>query len=325
MCAPRPVTGKNALSLYLDKLADNHPAKTVFAMAEVAADRTKSSFFTSAMGTLRLFTNPNVAEMTSKSDFSLEDIGREKTIVYLMIPDEKKTLYPLASILINQMYIAQVQVANENGLRLPVPTDYDLDEVGNMPVIPVLGNLASAGRSRGVRANLVIQDYQQLQTKYKDDFETIKTCCQVKVYMKSDNFKTLEEITKSLGKYTVEVTSASTSASTSRKSDDVNISNSSNMTGRDLLTSDELVLMGAPYALCMVTGEHPSIVELPDLSKYEINGIWGLGDEEHNRKLMEREEALREQRESMEVPLWGIWSEYKALLDEEANKKLTFL
>lgn len=325
MCQSHPETGKTPLTSYLATLDDGHPAKTVFAMAQVAADRTKSSFFTSALGTLRLFTNPNVAEMTSYSDFELEAIGKEKTIVYMIIPDEKKTLYPLASILIQQIYIAQVELANRNGLMLPVPTDYDLDEVGNFPTIPILSNLLSAGRSRGCRANLVIQDYQQLQSKYKDDYETIKTCCRVKIYLKSDNPKTLEEISKTLGKYTVEVTSASTSSNVNTKGSDGSVSTSSNMAGRELLTASEISRIDYPYGLCLVTGEFPTITELPDLSSYYLNKLWDLGNEKHNVKIMMEREQEREEREIGDLALWGIWTVYKEMLEEEAASQVSFL
>lgn len=325
MCMPHPETQKVPLSYYLQTLPDDHPAKTVFAMAQVSAERTRASFYTSALGTLRLFTNPNVAAMTAVSDFDLRDIGREKTLLYMMIPDEKKTLYPLASLLIQQLYIAQVEVANENGLVLPVPTDYDLDEIGNFPVIPILENIASAGRSRGVRMNLVIQDYQQMETRYKESFETIKTCCQVKVLLKTDNPKTLKEIKESLGQYTVEVTSASTSTNTGKRAD-ANYSTSSNMTGRDLLTVEELMRVKYPYALVMKTGEHPRITCLPDLSQYRINEILGLGNEEHNRRIVKEREARREARDvETKIPLWGIWDKYKAIIEKDAEKKISFL
>ncbi|MDW2797992.1 type IV secretory system conjugative DNA transfer family protein [Clostridium boliviensis] len=325
MCQPHPVTFKTPLSLYLSTLPDGHPAKSVFAMAQVAHDRTKSSFYTSAMGTLKLFTNPNVAEMTSKSDFRLSDIGKEKVAFYMLIPDEKKTLYPLASILINQIYIAQVETASQNGLSLPIETDYDLDEVGNFPYIPILGGLLSAGRSRGCRANLYIQDYQQLESKYKDEFRTIKTCCETKIVLKADDPDTLKAFSESLGDYTVEVPSASTSTSTSSKSNDVNISNSSSMTGRKLLKSEEIGRIDYPYALSKKLGEYAAITELPDLGQYRINKIWGLGDKKTNKRILIEREQEREERIVEDIPLWGVWNKYKEMLEEEAAQQISFL
>lgn len=316
--------GDMPLNAYLEGMDDTHPAKGVFAMAKIAADRTRSSFFTSALGTLRLFTNPNVAEMTSKSDLNLKDVSRKKTIVYMIIPDEKKTLYPLVSILITQMYTAQVELANENGLRLPVDTDYDLDEVGNFPMIPVLGAILSAGRSRGVRANLIIQDYQQLESKYKEDFKNIKTNCQVKVYLKSDDPDTLKAISENLGKYTVEVTSASSSVSDG-KTKQGSYSSSSSLAARSLLEPAEVKRIRSPYAVCMVTGEYPSVNVLPDLSEYRLNQIYGLGDEKHNAQLMVEREAARKEHLIPELQLWGIWKKYREEQSEAQSARVSFL
>ena len=316
MTQSHPKLNKTLLSEYLKQLPDTHPAKMIFMQSQVAAGRTRASFYTSALGTLRLFTNPRLAEMSSSSDFNLKEIGMSKIAVYMIIPDEKKTYHPVASVLINQLYIAQVETARKNGGTLKIPTDYDLDEIGNFPPIPVMANLLSVGRSRGIQANLVVQDYQQLQAKYKDDFETIKTQCGLKVFLKSDNNKTLEDISKTLGEYTVESTSASTSASTNLKSQDANISNSSNLTGRKLLYESEIAKIKYPDALVMITAENPFISKLPDLSQYGFNEMLGLGDEEHNQKLIETIENQRPEREYRSIPLWGGWNEYMAMMEE---------
>lgn len=326
MCTPDQY-GNMAINDYLDRLPETHPAKGVFRMAGIAPLKTRSSFFTSALGTLRLFTNPNVAEMTSKSDISLKDIGREKSIVYMIIPDEKKTLYPLVSILVTQMYMLQVELANESGLRLPVDTDYDLDEVGNFPTIPVLGNILSAGASRGVRANLIVQDYQQLESNYKEDFKNIRTNCQCKIYLKSDDTDTLKNISESLGKYTVEVSSASVSAQDG-KQDNINYSSSASLTGRPLLDQAEIKRIKAPYSLCMLTGEYAGINELPDLSEYRLNEMYGLGDEQHNNNIIMEREAARQEHQVGEPKLWGIWNAYKVIdvsVSEKSQDRVSFL
>lgn len=320
--------GNMPLNDYLDRLPDTHPAKGVFAMAKIAASKTRSSFFTSALGTLRLFTNPNVAEMTGTSDFDLKDIGREKSILYMIIPDEKKTLYPLVSIMITQLYSLQVELANESGLRLPVDTDYDLDEVGNFPYIPVLGNIESAGRSRGIRANLVIQDLQQLEAKYKDDYKNIRTNSQVKLYLKSDDPDTLKFVSETLGKYTVEVSSASASASDGKQKN-TNYSSTASLTGRALLEPAEVKRIKSPYSICMVTGEYGAVNVLPDLSEYHLNKIYGMGTEEENIRIIREREAARQEHPVPEEPtLWGIWNDFNGRAEKEegeVKKKISFL
>ena len=317
MCRP-DAEGNMPINTYLDNLDDSHPAKIVFAMAQIAADKTRSSFFSSALGTLRLFTNPSIAEMCSKSDFDLQDISAQKTALYIIVPDEDKTLYPLVSIFIQQLYMAQVEQANGNGGVLPTKTDYDLDEIGNFPTILVLENIAAAGRSRGVRLNMIIQAYQQLEAKYKNSYNTIKNNCKLTLYLKSTEGKTLKEISDSLGNYTVKSTSASTSSSGSIKNSDGNISSSSNMTGRKLLFPEEVQRIDYPYGICMIAGSNPLMVQLPDLSKYYFNRILGLGDEDYNNKVIVQREAKRKERKIEPIPLWGIWN------DEEL-KKVSFM
>lgn len=313
-------TGKTPLSLYLDTLPDMHPAKVVFMQGQIAAERTRSSFYTSALGTLKLFVNPNIAEMTSYSDFKLSDVGSQKAVVYMIVPDDKKTFYPLVSIFIQQIYAEQVRTANKHGGRLPVPCDYDLDEVGNFPTIPVLSSMITAGQSRGVRVNLLVQNYQQIEEKYKDSYDTIKSNCTNKIYLKTDSEKTLKEISGYLGKYTVEMTSASNSANI-KKTYDGSVSSSSNLGGRELLMPAEISHISTPYALVMNQGNYSSITNLPDLSQYELNTIWGLGDEEHNTMLISQREAERPERKNVKsIPLWGIWNDFKRKLEEEAAR-----
>lgn len=307
--------GEMLINDYLEGLPDTHPAKTVFAMATIAADKTRSSFFTSALGTLRLFTNPNIAEMTSKSDFNLADLGKEKTVLYMMIPDDKKTYYPLVSILITQMYSLQVEVANEYGGRLPVNIDYDLDEIGNFPVIPSLPAMLAAGRSRGVRVYSIWQDLQQMKTKYKDDFENIKSNCRVHMFLMAVSDETLKSMSESLGKYTVEVSSASTST-TEGKKNSANYSSSASLAARSLLEPNEVAKIKAPWAIAKVAGEYPGIMQLPDLTKYRLNEMLGLGDPEHNTRIIMEREAARPMRDIPELKLWGIWKQLKEMMVE---------
>ena len=320
--------GQMALNSYLDGLDDAHPAKGVFAMAQIAATKTRSSFFTSALGTLRLFTNPNIAAMTSASDFDLKNIGRNKTILYMIVPDDKKTLYPLISIMVTQLYSQQIELANEYGQRLPVDTDYDLNELGNFPTIPCLGNILSAGRSRGIRVNAVIQDIQQMEKNYKEDFKNIKTNCQVKLYLKSDDPDTLKMVSDALGNYTVKSVGASSSVNDRGNGD--NYSNSSNLGGRKLLEPAEVGRVNSPYAICLMTGKYGAVNKLPDISETYINKAFGMGDRKHNIELIRSVENLREVRELPKtIPLWGIWNTLQREPGDgvipEKKKRVSFL
>ncbi|MFA6780511.1 MAG: type IV secretory system conjugative DNA transfer family protein, partial [Paludibacteraceae bacterium] len=304
------------LSRFLEKLPTTHPARSVFAMAEMAHFRTRSSFFVSALGTLKLFTNPFIAEMTSKSDFDLKDLTKEKSILYLILPDEKKTMYSIATLLITQLYMQQVELANKNGGRIPIGFNYFIDEAGNCPMIPILETGTTAGRSRGIGFHLFVQSYFQLKKIYKDSYETIKTNCEVKIHLKADDEITLKEISTRLDTYTVETASASTSISDGKKND-ASYSSSAAMTSRALLTPGEVGRFESPDALVMFTSKFPAITKLTDISNSYINELFGLGNETHNQELIMKRESKRKEREIIEmIPLWEIWKMYEIKEEE---------
>lgn len=310
--------GEMPITEFLDKLPSEHPAKMVFAVALLSPSRTRASFVSSALATLRLFCNLNVASMTSQSDFNLEEIGKKSTALFIIVPDEKTTLYSLVSIFINQVYTSLVKIANVSGGRLPVTVEFLLDEFGNFPAIPSFGSMLSVGAGRGLRFNLVLQDYQQLEKHYKDDFENIKGNCVLTIYLKTTSLKTLEELSKKTGTYTVQASSVSDSLGYNGKSSSV--SSSANMQSRALLTPDEIGRIERPYALVMLGGNFPGIFQLPDLSKYYANKQLGLGDKKHNERVIIERDEKRKKRTLEKIDLWKILEEV-----EEKTERVSFL
>lgn len=326
MCKCDDDTGEMPITEFFRNMPDEHPAKGVFAVAEISPDRTRGSFFGSALATLRLFTNLNIADMTSSMDFNMKDIGKKKTAVFIIIPDEKTTLYSLVSLLINQIYVTLVEVANENGGRLPVEVEFELDEFGNFPPIPSFGSMLSVGAGRGLRFNIVLQDFQQMEKQYEKDAQNIKGNCQNWIYLKSPSLKTLEEISKKTGTYTVQVNSVNSSVS-GDKYKKVSYSDNANMQSRALLMPHEVEKIDLPYSLLLTSGQYPAIMKSPDLSRYKANKELGLGDKEHNRKIRMEREAEREKRTITPLRLWKVWNQNNEFEDddEEMREKVSFL
>ena len=156
---------KVPLNDYIAKLEDTHPAKGVYSIAKIAPLRTRGSFYTSALGTLKEFTSWSVAEMTSKSDYKLSDLDSQKTMIYLILPDEKDTRYNIASLYIKQVYESLVEQAEQKGGELDRTFINYLEELGNISKLPKLGSMMSAGGGRGILNYMVIQSYQQLEKK----------------------------------------------------------------------------------------------------------------------------------------------------------------
>lgn len=308
--------GEMPISKYLEELPETHPARAVFAMAEIAHVKTRGTFFSSALGTLKYFTNPKIAEMTAQTDIKFSDMVDKKTIIYIILPDEKTTLYGLGSMYIMQHYTYLVKETNGNGGRCPIDWWYLLDEFGNLPYIPPIPQYLSVGAGRGMRFVLVLQDFQQLKKKYKDDYNTIKNNCDCWIYLKGSEGETQKEFSARCGNYTIQVNSTNYSE---KENGNKGGSYSASLTGRNLLLPEEVGLIEAPYSLVSFAGKYPIMLISPDLSFYRMNEELGLGDKEHNRKLIIERSRGREERKAKEIQLWGIWNEYKAIEEYDDN------
>lgn len=303
--------GEMYFSKYLNSLPETHPAKAVFQMANVAHPKTRGSFFSSALGTLKYFTDPKIAEMASKTDISFAEMAHKKTLIYLIVPDEKTTLYALGSLYVSQLYMYLTRIAINQGNRVPIDWRIYADEFGQYPAIPSFDSYMSVGAGRGIRFVLALQGYQQIEKKYKDCFETIKGNCQTTIYIKSPELKTNKEISEMLGTYTIQTFSSSSNTNTQKV--DGNVGSSSNMASRSLLTPGEVGKISRPYILVKIAGEEPAMMYAPDLSKYKANKQLGLGNKRHNQQLMKKKLNGRPKREIPKLKLWGIWNEYKVL------------
>ncbi len=166
-----------------------------------APNDTKSSILSVFKSKIKLFASrENMAEMLSHSDFDMKDIGRKKTAVFLVIQDEKKTYHSLVTIFIKQCYETLIDVAQENGGKLPYKTNFILDEFANMPPLKDVTTMVTAARSRNIRFTFIIQNFAQLYQVYgKENGETIKGNCGNIIYLISSELASLEEISKLCG------------------------------------------------------------------------------------------------------------------------------
>ena len=166
-----------------------------------APNETKGGILSTFRQKIRLFSSrETLSEMLAYSDFKMEDIGREKTAVFMIIHDEKKTYHSLMTIFIKQCYETLIDVAQENGGKLPYRTNFILDEFANMPPLKDVDSMVSAARSRDIRFTFIIQNFAQLNDVYgKEVAEIIKGNCGNLVYLISTELAALEEISKMCG------------------------------------------------------------------------------------------------------------------------------
>ena len=164
-------------------------------------NETQGGILASFREKIRTFTSrDNLSEMLGHSDFDMREIGKGKTAVFLIIHDEKTTYHGLATIFVKQCYETLIDVAQENGGKLPHRTNFILDEFANMPALKDVTTMVTAARSRQIRFTFIIQNFAQLNEVYGEhDAETIRSNCQNLIYLLTTELSALEEISKLCG------------------------------------------------------------------------------------------------------------------------------
>lgn len=172
----------------------------------LAPSDTKMSILAVFKQKIKLFASrENLSEMLSYSDFDIADIGKRKTAVFIIVQDEKKTYHSLVTIFIKQVYETLIDVAQSSPHnKLPIRTNFLLDEFANMPPLKDVTTMITAARSRAMRFTMIIQNYAQLNEVYgEQNAETIKGNCGNTVYLISTELKALKEISEMCGEVKV--------------------------------------------------------------------------------------------------------------------------
>ena len=190
----------NYIKEYFNSKDPSKPAYVNASGTVFTTDETKQGIISTLKQKIKIFSSrENLSEMLSYTDFDMQDIGRKKTAVYIIVQDEKKTLHPLATIFIKQCYETLIDVAQESGGKLPFRTNFILDEFANMPPLKDVTTMVTAARSRNIRFTFIIQNFAQLTQVYgKENGDTIRGNCNL-VYLISSEIAALEEISKMCG------------------------------------------------------------------------------------------------------------------------------
>lgn len=260
--------GGKVLDQYFLALPLSHPSRNPFSVYKASIDRLRSGIVTDTLTTLQIFgVDPAVIWMIADQDHELAALGREKTAVFLVIPDERTNRNVLASLYIQQSYSALVDLANQHRGRLPVRVNYILDEFGNIPAIADFTTKITTAGGRGIRFTLAVQGIDQLSEHYPRRENTIMGQCWTWIYILTSDDKTAELISAKCGNYTVATESYNSSAQMSgSRSEGV----TQGLTSRALVMKDEVQRWPEDSALVMRTRLQPARLPLPDISQLPI-------------------------------------------------------
>lgn len=256
--------GGESLDAYLESLDPGHPARRAYGTAALSESRTRSSIYTGTAAHLRTWGETGIAWLCSKSDHNPADAGKEKTAIFLLLPDEAGARRNIAAMYVNQAYSGLAQLARDNGGKLPVPVWMLLDEFGNVGKIPGMAEKLTVSAGRRIRFVLAVQALAQIEHVYgKKEAEIIRGNCDTWVYLRTTDMDTARTISQMTGQFTVRTRSVQ-----KRQYRGVSVGETEGMAGRSLLTPDEVLRWQIGNSLLLQAGQYPARLPLQDLSDW---------------------------------------------------------
>ena len=247
--------GSNLLTDLISKLPYDHPARMNYKSIEIAPEKTYSSILSTLQSKLGKFDSKEIAELTSTDTINFEDLGNEKTALYVISSDTHGAYDFLLTIFFSQMIQQLYDFADNNGGKLKVPTYFILDEFANIGKIPDFDKKISTSRSRRISFSVILQNLDQLEAIYEKSYETIIGNCDTHLFLGSNSQKTVEYFSKALGEKTISHSSRSVSRDKQRHR--TGTSDSDQIMARALMTPDELRRMDNDFCIIFEKGIKP--------------------------------------------------------------------
>ncbi len=259
---------RSPLDDLMDELREENPmsmAVSYYADFKKAPAETAKSILISAAVRFAAFNLPEVADLTHCDNIRLDTLGDKKTALFVIIPSSDATFNFLAAMMYTQLFDTLYDTANfKYGGRLPVHVRCLLDEFANIGTIPDFDKLLATMRSMEISANIIIQNLAQLKKMYDKSWEIVTGNCDSLLFLGGKEDSTLEAISKSLGKETIDVVSQNRTRS--HKSPSTSENNS--ILGRELMTPDEVKVMETNECVLMVRALYPFFCHKFDIEKH---------------------------------------------------------
>ena len=251
LLAPSPVKGKSRFQLLMEQLPDEHKARWLSGAALNTSDQAMASVMSTALSRLNAFLDSEIEQLLCfDTKLDTEKFCKSRSALFIILPEEDETKHFLVSLIVQQVYREMLAIADEMGGKLPNRVMFLLDEFGTIPQIQSAEMMFSASRSRRISFVPIIQSLAQLEKNYgREGSSIIRDNCQIAIYGGfAPNSEAAEVLSKTLGERTVQTGSVSKGKDTSK---------SLQMTGRALMTPDELKIMPKDTFIVTRTGVKP--------------------------------------------------------------------
>lgn len=214
---------------------------------------------------LEKFNLSSLAALTATDELDLPSLGEKKVALFALIPDNDTSFNFLVSILYTQLFQQLFYLADHKyGGSLPVPVHFLMDEFSNVSLPDDFSKILAVMRSRQVFVSIILQNIAALKALFEKEWESILGNCDEFLYLGGNETSTHKLISESyLGKATIDTNTYGKSSGRNG-----NYSTNYQISGRELMTPDEVRMLDNRCALLFIRGELPVMDEKYDILKH---------------------------------------------------------
>lgn len=245
------------------------------------ADRERGSVLSTARRNTAFLDDPRIATALSHSDFDLSAIKSNPMTVYLIMPANKIS----TNARLIRLFVGSVITAiTESTQSPPHRVAFILDEFAQLGYMKQIEDAISLMRGYGLAFWVFLQDLSQLKGVYPR-WQTF-LANSAKTFFGTDDYDTAKYISDSLGQTTIDYQTNSAGSNRglgfatggNSYNQGKSLGNSQNLSGRALVTPDEVMRLGSEQPLVLVKGECPYrldrlnyLIDDEYLNKYDPN------------------------------------------------------
>lgn len=242
----------------------DHIALKYYRSYHAGSAKTLKSIQITLAARLEKFNLESLASLTCTDELDLATMGEKKVALFAIIPDNDSSFNFLVSILYTQLFQQLFYSADHiHGGALPVPVHFLLDEFANVSLPDDFDKILSVMRSRGVSVSIILQNLAQLKALFEKQWESIVGNCDEFLYLGGNEQSTHKYVSELLGKSTIDTNTYGKSSGRSG-----NYSTNYQISGRELLTPDEVRMLDNQYAILFIRGERPVLDFKYDILKH---------------------------------------------------------
>ena len=230
----------------------DHIALKYYRSYHAGSAKTLKSIQITLAARLEKFNLESLAALTCTDELDLASMGEKKVALFAIIPDNDS--------LFQQLFFSADHI---HGGALPIPVHFLMDEFANVSLPDDFDKILSVMRSRGVSVSIILQNLAQLKALFEKQWESIVGNCDEFLYLGGNEQSTHKYVSELLGKSTIDTNTYGKSSGRSG-----NYSTNYQISGRELLTPDEVRMLDNQYAILFIRGERPVLDFKYDILKH---------------------------------------------------------